>query len=67
MAVAVKLHGANIIGGEDGNEVVTAVPITKELQSQFVNEAAVLTTLRHPVSITRALLEGREFLFRFSS
>lgn len=48
--VAVKMLGAKLTG-EDNKEVVTDIPITKQLQSQFVNEAALLTTLRHPVLI----------------
>ena len=47
--IAVKLLGANIVGDEANKEVTTAVPITKQLQNQFVDEATLMTTLRHPV------------------
>ena len=46
--VAVKLMGGNILG-EDAKEVATSVPISKELQTKFIEEAYIMTTLRHPV------------------
>ena len=56
--VAVKLLGANIVGDEANNEVTTAVPITKQLQNQFVDEATLMTTLRHPVWANSILFDS---------
>lgn len=52
-----KLLGATLMGeGTSDMRVISAVTMTKQLQNQFIDEANVMTAIRHPVSACVVIL-----------